>query len=104
MRAPMGPIRENPSGFETTIKMFNEIIAVMTSINAPITENVEFQLKKVSRLGYLMKSSMQRDMEKAPADAQALALAEGVEDEAHVLADAPPRASRSGPARAAGSG
>jgi 2-dehydropantoate 2-reductase len=64
MRAPMGPIRENPSGFETTIKMFNEIIAVMTSIDAPITENVEYQLKKIARLGYLMKSSMQRDMEK----------------------------------------
>lgn len=64
MRAPMGPIRDNLSGYETTIKLFNEIINVMNSINAPITENVEFQLKKVARLGYLMKSSMQRDMEK----------------------------------------
>lgn len=64
MRAPMGPIRDHPSGYETTIKMFNEIIRVMNSVNAPITENVEIQLKKIARLGYLMKSSMQRDMEK----------------------------------------
>lgn len=64
MRAPMGPIRDSLSGYETTIKLFNEIINVMNMIHAPITENVEFQLKKVARLGYLMKSSMQRDMEK----------------------------------------
>ncbi|WP_147533589.1 2-dehydropantoate 2-reductase [Bacillus marasmi] len=65
MRAPMGPIREEPTGAELIKKLFDEIAAVMNKIEAPLMENaVDVELEKFYKVGYGMKSSMQRDMEK----------------------------------------
>ena len=65
MRSPIGPIRENPSGRETLQRLLKEIIAVMRSVDAPLDGEIEnLQLAKIEGLGFGMKSSMQRDMEK----------------------------------------
>jgi len=65
MRAPIGPIREEAAGRAIIVKLLQEIIAVMRSLKAPLTEDVEERLvKQIDSLGYTMKSSMQRDMEK----------------------------------------
>lgn len=65
MRAPMGPIREEPTGAELIKRLFNEIAAVMNKIEAPLAENaIEVELSKFYKVGPEMKSSMQRDMEK----------------------------------------
>lgn len=65
MRAPMGPIREEPTGAELIKRLFNEIAAVMNKMEAPLAENaVEVELGKFYKVGPEMKSSMQRDMEK----------------------------------------
>lgn len=65
MRAPMGPIREEPTGAELIKRLFNEIAAVMNKMEAPIAENaIEVELGKFYKVGPAMKSSMQRDMEK----------------------------------------
>jgi 2-dehydropantoate 2-reductase len=65
MRAPIGTIRETDSGQETIHRLLKEIFSIMSKIEAPILENiVAIQLKRINELGYAMKSSMQRDMEK----------------------------------------
>ncbi len=65
MRAPIGPIRDEKGGQETISHLINEIYQIMTKIKVPISENIEaIQLEKMNGLGYSMKSSMQRDMEK----------------------------------------
>ncbi|WP_423801092.1 ketopantoate reductase family protein [Neobacillus sp. SAB-20_R2A] len=65
MRAPIGPIREMPSGRATIEKLSQEIISVMNKIGAPLPEDIAaLQLNQIDSLGYAMKSSMQRDMEK----------------------------------------
>lgn len=65
MRSPIGPIREQPSGRETVSRLLKEITAVMKSVDAPLAGNIEeIQMKQIDGLGYEMKSSMQRDMEK----------------------------------------
>lgn len=65
MRSPIGPIREDKSGYETLECLMKEIISVMNLVDAPIAENIEdIQLKQIGGLGYTMKTSMQRDMEK----------------------------------------
>jgi 2-dehydropantoate 2-reductase len=65
MRAPIGKIRETDSGQETIHRLLKEIYCVMSKIEAPIHENiVAIQLKRINELGFAMKSSMQRDMEK----------------------------------------
>lgn len=65
MRAPMGPIREEPTGAELIKRLFKEIAAVMNKIEAPLAENaIEMELEKFYKVGPGMKSSMQRDMEK----------------------------------------
>lgn len=66
MRAPIGPILEQPSGRTTITNLIKEIVSVMKRIKAPLPENIERQLlKQIEGLGYAMKSSMQRDMEKS---------------------------------------
>ncbi|WML42904.1 ketopantoate reductase family protein [Neobacillus sp. PS3-40] len=65
MRSPIGPIRDEESGRETLKWLLKEIISVMNLVHAPIAENIEdIQLKQIEGLGYTMKTSMQRDMEK----------------------------------------
>lgn len=65
MRQPIGPIRETESGKQTIKRLQSEIYKVMKSVDAPIAEEIEsMQMKQIAGLGYTMKSSMQRDMEK----------------------------------------
>ncbi len=65
MRAPIGPIREEPNGRETIVELLSEAAGSMRSMQAPIADNIEeMLLKKVDGMGYEMKSSMQRDIEK----------------------------------------
>lgn len=65
MGAPIGPIREQPYGRATIMQLTREIIAIMKRINAPLANDIEsVQMKQIDGLGYDMKSSMQRDMEK----------------------------------------
>jgi 2-dehydropantoate 2-reductase len=65
MRSSIGPIRDEESGKETIKSLLKEITSVMKQINAPIADNIQtVQLNQIDGLGYTMKSSMQRDMEK----------------------------------------
>ncbi|WP_019155829.1 ketopantoate reductase family protein [Robertmurraya massiliosenegalensis] len=65
MRSPIGPIRETKSGFAVLEGIVNEVVTVMETIGAPISkEHIQPQLAKIKEMGYEMKSSMQRDMEK----------------------------------------
>lgn len=65
MRAPIGPIRDEKGGQKTISTLLNEITKIMLKMKAPISENIEaIQMEKMNGLGYSMKSSMQRDMEK----------------------------------------
>ncbi|MCM3569159.1 ketopantoate reductase family protein [Neobacillus mesonae] len=65
MRAPIGPIREEPSGRAVIEKLLQEIVTVMKLAGAPFPDDiVEQQLNQIDSLEYSMKSSMQRDMEK----------------------------------------
>jgi 2-dehydropantoate 2-reductase len=66
MRSPIGPIREEESGYQTLKSLLKEIISIMNMVQAPIADNIEeIQLKQINGLGYPMKTSMQRDMEKS---------------------------------------
>ena len=68
MRAPIGPIRESIGGQETIERLVKELSTVMRAIQAPIAETIEqIMLERVQAMGYDMKSSMQRDMEKGQA-------------------------------------
>lgn len=65
MRAPIGPICNQPSGMETIKQLTKEIIDVMNVAGAPISNELEtIQMEKIANLAPEMKSSMQRDMEK----------------------------------------
>ncbi|MGJ7911810.1 ketopantoate reductase family protein [Neobacillus sp. LXY-1] len=65
MRAPIGPIRELPEGKTTMDRLLQEIISVMKSAGAPFTEDIQNNIvEQINGLGFEMKSSMQRDMEK----------------------------------------
>lgn len=64
-RSPIGPIREQGYGLATVKEVLKEASAVMRSIGAPLAEGIEeAQVQKVNEIGYEMKSSLQRDMEK----------------------------------------
>lgn len=64
-RSPIGPIRDQKLGIQTIQKLLREVGTVMRSIQAPLAENIEVvQCEKIEQLGYKMKSSLQRDMEK----------------------------------------
>ncbi|WP_223589564.1 ketopantoate reductase family protein [Neobacillus bataviensis] len=66
MRAPIGPILEQASGRATITQLLKEIVSVMNRIEAPLPNAIETQLmNQIDGLGYSMKSSMQRDMEKS---------------------------------------
>lgn len=65
MRAPIGPIRESDGGRNIIRQLFTECAAIMTAYNAPISETIiDDHMKTMDAIGYGMKSSMQRDMEK----------------------------------------
>lgn len=65
MRAPIGPIREVESGFDALSEIATEVVTVMEKIGAPVGQGlIGAQLTKIKEMGYEMKSSMQRDMEK----------------------------------------
>jgi 2-dehydropantoate 2-reductase len=64
MRAPIGPIRESDGG-EFIRQLFEEGAQIMRAAGAPIQGNIVYQhMKTIDQIGYDMKSSMQRDMEK----------------------------------------
>ncbi|MGP7816761.1 2-dehydropantoate 2-reductase [Niallia sp. 01092] len=65
LRAPIGPIRESDGGKDFIRQMFEEAAQIMRAYGAPIHENiVDEHMKTIDAIGYDMKSSMQRDMEK----------------------------------------
>jgi len=65
MRAPIGPIRESEGGRGMIRQFFTEGAAIMHAHNAPISETIiDDHMKTIDSIGYEMKSSMQRDMEK----------------------------------------
>ncbi|EDL64846.1 ketopantoate reductase family protein [Bacillus sp. SG-1] len=64
-RSSIGPIRDNETGLTTIKKTLGETAAIMRSLSAPIADDIEAkQLEKLNSMGYDMKSSLQRDMEK----------------------------------------
>jgi 2-dehydropantoate 2-reductase len=66
MRAPIGPIRKTDSGRKTIGLLISELTNIMNKLEAPMLGNIEVvQMNKIDELGYGMKSSMQRDMEKS---------------------------------------
>jgi 2-dehydropantoate 2-reductase len=65
MRAPIGPIRESEGGRDFIRRLFEEGAQIMNATTAPIDDDiVEKHMKTIDQIGYDMKSSMQRDMEK----------------------------------------
>lgn len=65
MRAPIGPIRETPTGKQVIKAIAEEVLSIMKAIDAPIDSNINHTtLAKIDRMNKEMKSSMQRDMEK----------------------------------------
>ncbi|RSD26625.1 ketopantoate reductase family protein [Mesobacillus subterraneus] len=65
-RSPIGPIREQVHGLETLESLVREAAATMERIGAPLAEGaVEATLARLQEIGYGMKSSLQRDMEKS---------------------------------------
>ncbi|MCZ2259652.1 ketopantoate reductase family protein [Sporosarcina sp. G11-34] len=65
MESPIGPIMDLESGRNTVTILLEEITMIMNIINAPIKETIASDLfQKISGMGYDLKSSMQRDMEK----------------------------------------
>src|SRR5690606_8022415 len=64
-RSPIGPIRETKEGYQALERILDEVLLVMKSMGAPVHDELrQAQLDKINNLGYEMKSSMQRDMEK----------------------------------------
>lgn len=66
MVSPIGPIMALESGRNTVMTLLEELTEIMNKINAPIKDTISSELfLKISGMGYDMKSSMQRDMEKS---------------------------------------
>ncbi|PFA63228.1 2-dehydropantoate 2-reductase [Bacillus sp. AFS015802] len=64
-RAPIGPIRENGEGADRIKAVLSQAASVMRNLGAPLEGKIEEALyDKISGMGYSMKSSLQRDMEK----------------------------------------
>ncbi|MBU8880456.1 ketopantoate reductase family protein [Bacillus sp. FJAT-29790] len=64
-RSPIGPIRDLEFGFQTIQRVLHEATEIMRAIGAPIMDQIEgVQMNKLKEIGYDMKSSLQRDMEK----------------------------------------
>ncbi|SEM97415.1 ketopantoate reductase [Mesobacillus persicus] len=64
-RSPIGPIRDQEYGVETIQTLLQEVGSVMRRVDAPLADGIEDnQFQKIMQMGYNMKSSLQRDMEK----------------------------------------
>ena len=64
-RSPMGPIREQKYGKQVIQSILTEAVSIMRAIKAPILDNVEdLQKERLNKLGYKMKASLLKDMEK----------------------------------------
>ncbi|MBT2758728.1 ketopantoate reductase family protein [Mesobacillus foraminis] len=64
-RSPVGPIRDQESGMQTVHALLQETGKIMRGLKAPLADKIEeTQLDKLLQMGYAMKSSLQRDMEK----------------------------------------
>lgn len=62
---PVGPIQDVQESAEVVKGLIAEITSILRAEKAPIDEDVEeLQFKRFNEMGYEMKSSMQRDMEK----------------------------------------
>jgi 2-dehydropantoate 2-reductase len=67
-RSPIGPIREQSFGLNSIKEVLKEASAIMRGLGAPLADGIEeAQVKKIHEMGYEMKSSLQRDMEKEQA-------------------------------------
>ncbi|KON89877.1 2-dehydropantoate 2-reductase [Sporosarcina globispora] len=67
-RSPIGPIRDQASGLNSVKEVLKEASAIMRGLGAPLADGIEdAQVKKINEMGYEMKSSLQRDMEKQQA-------------------------------------
>lgn len=65
-RSPIGPIREQQLGAEKIQSVLQETVSIMKGIGAPLADGVgEATLGRMNEIGYGMKSSLQRDMEKS---------------------------------------
>lgn len=65
MRSPIGPIRSTPAGKQAIQAVIEEVIKISKTMNAPIDSDMNIVLmEKINSMGYDMKSSMQRDVEK----------------------------------------
>lgn len=66
MESPIGPIMALENGRNIVTALLEEITAIMNKMNAPIKDTIASEVfQKISGMGYDMKSSMQRDMEKS---------------------------------------
>ncbi|MCS0669859.1 ketopantoate reductase family protein [Cytobacillus firmus] len=67
-RSPIGPIRDQAFGLNTVKIVLKEASAIMRGLDAPLADGIEdAQVQKIKEMGYEMKSSLQRDMEKQQA-------------------------------------
>jgi 2-dehydropantoate 2-reductase len=65
-RSPIGPIREQPQGVSTIKSLIRETISIMKKLEAPIADNMmDATFARLNEIGFMMKSSLQRDMEKS---------------------------------------
>ena len=65
MESPIGPIMALENGRNAVTSLLEEITAIMNKMNVPIKDTITSEVfQKISGMGYDMKSSMQRDMEK----------------------------------------
>lgn len=64
-RSPIGPIREQQHGSETIQRLLCETVEIMKGIGAPIADgSMDTTYGRLNDIGFGMKSSLQRDMEK----------------------------------------
>ncbi|RLQ93350.1 ketopantoate reductase family protein [Falsibacillus albus] len=64
-RSSIGPIREQEEGRKVMLQLIEEVNAIAVSVNAPVSPDIKENLSaKLTEIGYGMKSSLQRDMEK----------------------------------------
>ncbi|WP_370224130.1 ketopantoate reductase family protein [Cytobacillus sp.] len=67
-RSPIGPIRDQTFGLSSVKEVLKEASAIMRGLDAPLAVGIEdAQVQKIKEMGYEMKSSLQRDMEKQQA-------------------------------------
>lgn len=65
-RSPIGPIREQPQGISTIKSLISESIDIMKKLDAPLADNMlDATFARLNEIGFMMKSSLQRDMEKS---------------------------------------